>query len=318
MPKIGELWRNKQDGRIVKIVNISTGFKGRTFLHILAYNSYRRTTVSGEDVLVLDSSWHQNWEKYEHDDSSGSGSSSVSTPKKSLALFPDGPLDKWRKRAASEKAPNTVKKAPRGGVPPLPLRSRPQDKDGGVDPNHPNQQSGTGEQRRLFREGDGRAYRSGPRPHARQHQVYMSSSDDEDYLELDTGPGYETQEQAVTRNLALTNCRWILTREFNGNIGNKKIEIHQEVVVIGQRSSAQTGGPALIHCKYKSFLTGQLSIVYSWVLKDHFIDGTFIFRAWGLGMNDVPPNPPSYEAARRQQELREDFGFFKNNINIKF
>ena len=35
-------------------------------------------------------------------------------------------------------------------------------------------------------------------------------------------------------------------------------------------------------------------------------------------MNDVPPNPPSYEAARRQQELRDDFGFFKDNINIKF
>jgi hypothetical protein len=294
MPKIGELWRNNNDGRIVKIVNISTGGKygRRTFLHIMAYNPRSRTTVGGEVVLVWDSRWDQNWEKYEHDDSSG--------------VDPRATSSTVSKSSGSD-APMTPQKAPRGGVPPLPLTSRPQYKDGGV---MPTSSSGSNER------GRSRAFRSGFRRDQRQQAPYWTSSDEE--LDLDTGTGYETQEQAVTRNLSHINGRWILSREFNGNSGRKRIEIGQEIVVIGQRSSAQTGGPALVICKYNSFHTGQLRMVQSAIRKNLFIDGTFIFRAWGLNIGDDPPNPPSYEAAMRQRQLMVHFGFFKNNINIKF
>ena len=126
MPKIGELWRNKNNGRIIKIVNITRGgkFGSRIFLHIESYDPTTGTSramdpVWNQTILAWDRIFDRDWERYESS-GSGGGSSSVSTPnKKSLALFPDGPLDDWRKKAASEKIPNTVKRPPKKIPPPV-------------------------------------------------------------------------------------------------------------------------------------------------------------------------------------------------------
>ena len=295
-PKEGDLLKNKNDNKIYRVKNFHQDRRGYPWFWYYECNpsTNQEAEVGTPARMPLNpDAWRENWEPYVSS-GSGGGSSSVSTPKK---------------KSQSENAPNTVKRPPER-VPPLPLRSNPQYKEGSV---MTHTSGGSNEQRRLFQQ-NSRAYRSGPH---RQHRAYMSS-DDEDDLGIETGPSYETQEQAVNRNLRLPNGRWILSRDFNGNSGSKRIEINQEVIVIGQRSSAQTGGPALVICKYKSFQTGQLRMVRGAIRKDFFIDGTFIFRAWGLNISDDPPNPPSYEAAERQRELREDFGFFKNNINIKF
>ena len=248
MPKIGELWVTKGIERIIiKVTNFSSGVKNSSFLHYQLYNPSTGEVFGNEQVMRMPRNWNQEWERYVSS-GSGSGSSSVSTPNK--------------KTSESEDIPNTVKRPPHREplLPPLPLTSRPQYKDGGVD---------------------------------------------EDL-------------QAINENLSKPNGRWILRRNYDAN--NNAIEIGQEVVVIGQRRNRghPSGHPIMIHCLYKTFNNGQLGEAKRWILKEYFIDGTFEFRSWSLTDRSDPPNPPSYEAAQWERGLREGFGFFKNNINIKF
>ena len=286
-PKEGELWRNKNDGKIYRIKNIHKDRRGYPWFWYYEYNP--STGQEAEDgtpsrMPLKHDDWHEKWEPYVSS-GSGGGSSSDSTPKK---------------KSESENAPNTVKR-PVKELPPLPLTSRPQSS------------RSSNEQRRLFRE-NSRAYRSGTH---HNHQPSFPFSSDEDSDDLGIERGYMTQEEAIINNLRMPNGRWILTRDFEGNSGSRKIEISQEVIVIGQGSFLRNG-PLEVICKYKTFQNGQLRIVESALRRELFIDGTFIFRAWGLNIGNDPPNPPSYEAAERQRVLREGFGFFKNNINIKF
>ena len=105
-PKEGELWRNKKDGKIYIIKNIHKDRRGYPWFRYYEYNpSTGQEAADGtaSRMPLKHDDWHEDWERYETS-GSGGGSSSVSTPKKkSLALFPDGPLDVWRKKAASEK-----------------------------------------------------------------------------------------------------------------------------------------------------------------------------------------------------------------------
>jgi hypothetical protein len=301
MPKEGELWRNKHDGRIVKIVNISTGLKRRTFLRIMAYNPFRRRTVGSEDVLVLDSSWDQNWEKYEHDDSSGvdpRATSSVSTPKKNKSKFSSD-------AAVGDDVPMTVKKSP--PQPPLPLRKLPPYKDGGVNPNHPYQQP----------EGPNAAREAAILD--RQQRIQWEYEDDEEeelnrmLTESDpnsvTNPPLSPQEErirSINNNLGMPNSHWTLRRQFDGNI--MRLEIGQDVLI-------ELAGPTDVGIRFNISHNRNGSVHVS---RQLFYNGTFEFRAWSLTSNTQPRPRPSIVEAERAAIRAREFGFFKDNINIKF
>jgi len=316
MPKIGELWRNKQDGRIVKIVNITRGgkFGSRIFLHIESYDPTTGTSramdpVWNQTILAWDRIFDMDWERYESS-GSGGGSSSVSTPKKKSKT------EKVSTSSGSD-APMTVKKTAHGWVPPVSTTSRPQYKDGGVNNDHPHQRPLVGPnaaREAVIRENQQRIQEA-----MREEEELMRMLGEEDPNTVISVPLTREEERirTINHNLSLLNGKWELTRDFHSN--DNRLEVGQIVVAVGHQQ-----GYELVRVKYNVGYDslGRLSYDTVWISKQLFINGTFRWYGWNLTGSGIPPLRPSVReaerAAIRARELREDFGFFKNNINIKF
>jgi hypothetical protein len=121
MPKIGEILRNKNDGRIVKIVNITRGgkFGSRTFYHLSSYDPHTGEVDPNWTAVAWNRYTERDWEKYEPDESGGGMAVSSTTMSGSDDKITDA--EKYSKPMMyDDDSPMTPERKPRSVGPPRP------------------------------------------------------------------------------------------------------------------------------------------------------------------------------------------------------